>query len=631
MYTVTAYLDTRFNPVNIPYDPSVLTSAASEIIKLQSIDVTQNYFLTSISVSGSGVAGSFWDKIKLADYIKVGSFYYFVTSVKMTSPDVALLSIVPDYFTSARALGALHSLGGITKRWRVPESEDAFGKYTNQDDLLAPSETLVLVTDDSMFGKNDNLTDKHDDVYVESLIDLAKIQEDFSQDSSGNWVYKGAEGTTFTDPTDEENKVTVPYVPVPSTYTRYTCNGVELPLRGTTLYFVSAVDQALGLCHSLGIESGIIKEFGIPENFVGVSSRDSKTVAGMVGASKIDVTHLPLEYAKVKNKRVLYGDYNSFGILTASGASFEVNPELIVGYSGACPRIRMISDPRPDGAPYFRFEFYNGDASDEGFWRNAVRGAEWIEHPIRYTGASGEWRSTVKIAGELGLKQFHQNMQTTSTVRRGVDSALNVVGDVAGSLASYSLGANRVNNYFGNDYLSRVQDQQYSGYRSQGNALVGLGKAGVSTAESVGDQITSNLEFQYAKNVELSNFAMDQAVVAPTMQFIPNNNIVRDMYGNCIIPYRYHYSSTDLKRIDTLLTMYGYAVNKPFTFDMLTHHDDFEYIELSSIQLYGDDIPTWWSNGIISQLNTGVRIWHVKPDVKYFDSGLSYEIDDKQS
>lgn len=628
MYTVTIYTGTNFNPVNIPYNPSVITSSASNIYELPAIDVVQNYVLSSVTVSGSAVTGNFWDTIKLADYCKVGDFYYFVTSIKMTSPDVAVLELLPDYFTSARALGSIKSLGGTTIRRRVSESEDVFGRYTTDDPLLAPQEPLVLTVQDMMFGSDAVSVDDHSDLYVESLVDLEKLASQFSiglseDGSSVTGIQFNGTGTSFVDPTNEDRVVTVPYIAPVTTSTKFLSLGKELPDRGTGIYFLdsSGVRYATNLIHALGIESGIIKQYNVPELYANVTydATDlSKMITQIRSTSNIRLSDLPFEYASVKNKRLLYGTYNSYGLLTTSGSSLIMKPEEITGYTGSVPRVRFISDPRPDGKPYFRFEYYNSDNSDEGFWLNAIAGSSWTEQPLKFDGMSGVYKNYISLASTLGTQEVIHNFDKSDILRRTVTDAVKQIGNaLLGTTSSY------------NRYTEHSDEYQMTHKFIPSQLVSSIMNAEINMASATGDIISSQYRYEASKANELQQFAISNAVSVPTISFVPDNNIIRDIYGNGVIPFRYHYSQNDLKRIDMLLTMYGYAEQEPFFMSMLDDHTDFEYIQLQGVQVYGDNLPTWWREGIQAQLTTGTRIWHVKPDNRYYESGLSYEITDK--
>lgn len=634
MYTVDIYTNTNLNPVNLPYSPSVVEASASNHYTLQSIDVVQNYFLDSVTVSGASVEGSFWDVIKQADYCKIDSFYYFVTGVSMTSPDVAVLGLVPDFFTSARALGSIHSLGGTTVRYRVPEDEDVFGAFTNDDPLLTPTEPLELVTNDMVFAYDTELTS---DIYIETTIDIGLLTSAFTADSStaSGWTFKGSGfGLTVVDPTDSDNKVTFPFVPANKTATEYKVGvNITLPTRGGAIYLYDKILPSLGLLQSLGVLGGVLKIFKMPRQYVNLNSTPQADgfIGSLLGTIQTNSSKLPFEYATVKNKRVLYGSYNTYGLLSTSGSKFEASPELLVGGSSDSPNIKMIVDPRPDGAPYFRYSYYNKDSSEQGFWMNAIKGSHWSEVPIYVSGESGSFLNYASLGVRMAGRSYAYNTGMLDSemdrMNSGASGAINQITNAMSALAgSYTpaqmgmTGGLDVTKSTGSVTGSQIA----GGLSSQASNILGAGQYLYNAQRRVQD-------YNFYKNMELANFGLAHSVSTPTIQFVPENNIINDMYGNGVIPYRYHYSKNDLKRIDTLLTMYGYAVTKPFTADMLNKHTDFEYLELSGVQVYGDDLPMWWRQGITDQLNTGVRIWHVKPDVKYYDSGLSYEITDKQT
>ena len=92
------------------------------------------------------------------------------------------------------------------------------------------------------------------------------------------------------------------------------------------------------------------------------------------------------------------------------------------------------------------------------------------------------------------------------------------------------------------------------------------------------------------------------------------------MFGEGILLYRYKYSKADVKRIDKLLTMYGYKVTKQLEKKDFTSRQYFNYIECSSlsVQAKGNYSTIAVSDGISKQLQVGTRLWHVKPDSSHY-------------
>ena len=115
-------------------------------------------------------------------------------------------------------------------------------------------------------------------------------------------------------------------------------------------------------------------------------------------------------------------------------------------------------------------------------------------------------------------------------------------------------------------------------------------------------------------NIELSQYLSTNNVVAPVISFPPNVTLARQIYGEQPICYRYRYSDNDVKRIDKILTMYGYKVCEPADISMLTSHQTFNYFQ-GSVKVKGKNhtLPSWLSEMCSAELSAGVRIWHQKP------------------
>lgn len=86
----------------------------------------------------------------------------------------------------------------------------------------------------------------------------------------------------------------------------------------------------------------------------------------------------------------------------------------------------------------------------------------------------------------------------------------------------------------------------------------------------------------------MMNYGFSQAVVVPQISYPLNASLLRDTQGNGCFVYRYRYSDQDVKRIDKLLTMYGYADQRAFSMSMLYNHSDFDYVQLSGVSVGGD-------------------------------------------
>lgn len=585
MYTVTLYNNTGFDMVNVPGSPAVLQAAAASVTELPAVDIVQNYFINTVSVKAT------FEQVKMADYCKIGDFYYFVNSLSMSSPDVAVLSLTPDGLTSGLASGAITAISGTTERRRVKSDEDTMGAFTADDPLLAPQEPLQLVIGNNLFTAGGSTTTVP---FVESLIDLGKLQE---QSTTGKFT-----GRTFTDPTDEDAKVTVPAVDSLSGQTTVFSIGSKiLPSTKTNLYRYTKVQEALGLARALGVESGVISQTSLPPALVDTTETADGSVTTCKGKVQSVSTALPYQYATVKNKRLLYGQYNSYGILTVAGNKLECMPEELSDSFTGSPSVTVKADPRPTGKPYFRYSQYHGDSSDEGFWLNAVAGLQWAQVPLVYTGKSNSVMDTYNYQA---LRRDANAAYTNNWKNWGFDMVNNLT-NFLGSVMGASNG------------LSSGKAADIS------SAKQGLVTSGVSY---LSNYFRSNMNWNYykeqfrnAQRDELVNYGFSQSVIVPTINFAYNGDAIRDTLGNGAISYRYRYSDNDITRIDKLLTMYGYVDRRAFEPSMMNAHSDFDYLQLTGVSVSGATLPMWWRDLIKTQLNTGLRIWHVKPDVKYYE------------
>lgn len=582
MYNVKLYLNTGFDVVNIPENPTVLNNASSTVLTLPSIDIYQEYQLSGVSVR---VDDSNRSRAVLADYIQIGDAYYAVTGYQFTSYDVLQFGLYFEALLSARAKGAITSIGGTTVRRRVTESEDTFGAYTDNDELMSPQKPLKLIVGKPLFQK----TNDYEWIVINSSIDLKALEDNSTENT--------LVGKTFTDSTSGES-VTTPYTSPVTTPTNYKCGDTDLADDGNELFRSSWVQNAVGISRSLGVESAIIKQFKLPASLVSIDLTDiTANISTITGIDKSVDSGLVTNYASVRNKKLLYGAFNKFGLLSSAGNKCEFNPEEIVSSESENPTVRIMVDPRPDGAPYFRFTKYLGDSSDAFFFSNCIKGLGWQEAPLIYTSPSNSWLNNYNFESQryedYGTQSWNQ---TYGHLKSNIEGAENIAGGV-GSILSGDIGEgikNIIGGVAGN-VNSRLELQQ------------------------------SQWQFEQAKNRELQNFAFSQSAVVPQISFPLQADLIRDIVGNSVVPYRYEYDPSDINRIDTLLTMYGYKETEPFKAAMLLDHKDFEYLQLSGVSIQANSIPMWWRNQVANELNTGIRIWHVKPDFGYYDGSKTVE------
>lgn len=613
LVTPTIYLSTKFSPLNPPDSPLRITANYQGIV-LPALDILQE-LISEISVKTT------WQQIQSADMISLYNtitgvtWWYYITSVPtMTSIDVAKLSIKLDGILSIGGFSNLEIIGGLTVRHHV--TDDSFGMYTEEDELLTCHEPLVLDTNSSWSFSNYN----HLYTMMESTIDLSDM-------GAG----QNPPCTQWTDPTDPTVTVNVPAtIPVttPTAFSakQYNTADVSLPSPGTQLFVsdvdgtvVSTVQEGSSRCRQISAESAIISQYQVPDTMVSIAynagNGSVSSVTGRTSTTPDSLTDLPFDFTDsgytVQNQRVLYGDLCQYGIITSDGNIGLFNPEMIYDFNGALfPKLIFVTDPRANGRPYFRFEYYNHTKGEgDKFWINCLPGATWRQVPLIYNSASGELLNSQKYqyeslskanewynsaySRELGLKQKEIN-----SFMGGGQQAFSGVLGVA---TSFGLGDPRG---LGTD-LS--------------NVVTGITDA--AFAKSIYDETKNRLQTQYdiAMDSGLVDYGTKQSVVVPTIQIPGDTKILRDIKGNGCLAFRYHPSMNDLQRHDKLLTMYGYKDETMLDNSMFSSRQYFNYIQAQGVEI-SNAIPTWLKAVIQSQFSTGMRIWHTVPNSSYYSN-----------
>lgn len=603
MWNVRLYYETGFNAVNIPDSPALLETMSHA--DFPALDILQGEHLASVNVKATR------KQVKNADYMRLtdgtDTFYYIVQSFTMTSTDVATLSLAMDYFTTHGGVGQTVFLDGMIERHHVASADDKYGAYTEEDPMLVPSKELDL---DEVALFTDMTSDAFSSTHtiVETTLDIPTIA-----------TVKGA--TTYT--AEGGDSVTVPNVKATSQNTLVTVSIDAISETSMTESFVTpqtvycdAKDpvtlQGIGRARALGIEDGILKSYVIPDAALRENSfkpAQDGTIDVLVGAHKFENTKLNFEYANVKNKRVLYGSLNSFVIVSpASGESVTFKPEDIAfdmtGHQGTAPVVCMNTDPRPGGRPYFRFVWYKKD--DQDFFLNALKGMEWANAPLRYEAMSGSWQYHLRHQAAEGIMQRNNDLAKTANTANAV---LGFLG--AGSQATNFIAMEK------QQMFEQAIDTNYN----LGSMGFNIGMNFVSAGVQAGlAQRQTEMAFKNGMLQEAIGFVTGK-IVAPEINFAMSETL-RDFRGNGCIVYRYRPQTSDIAKLDKVLTMYGYKDTMPLAGNenVLTNRAKFNYIKATGVSVAGNK-PKWLRDGVATQLSVGTRIWHVKPNSAVYTDG----------
>lgn len=657
-YKVTLFKNTGLNGVNTVDNVSVLNKATH--FTVPDVELMQDRNLGHIDVEAT------FSQCEDCDYCIVGSECYSIPDggINAKTEAVTEITLLSDPFLSAGGI-TVNSSGDVTARFdildgvtqRCTVKDDGWGKYTTDDPLTAPQEPLQMQTEwlkPSGGGGRFPESISGDPIFIETSIDLPRqyAQQNgktYSDEETGESVTVPETEQIYINPEDKGNTTDIP-PDVWDETTRFSISGSETT-DGTAIFIKNdtnvsnniivgdaesgtqtnetagtVVEKGLQAVRSLGIETGsIINQWKIPRAFTaGAELRyglvyigtgiDKKCIAQNVytiydinGSLKSTISP---DYASVKNKRVLYGDYNKYGLITCAGNSAEFKPEDLGGETA--PSISYKSDPRPKGKPYYRFTTINGNTD---FWRNSLAGSEWENVPLVYQGASGSALTRLNFDNERAIKslekqQYNENylLRQAQNIAGFADSAVSAAaGGMVGSALNQQVGTLTASQ---KDQFSGAMNQMSTGTGGMLSSLVNIGAAAVQ-------QRQYGQMYAAQKANELSSLYQSTTVYAPTVNFPYNADILRDVKGNGVLVYKYHMSPNDTKRVDKLLTMYGYMSAEPLTLANFGRRKHFDYVACSTISITG--LPKWRCDAIAQQLKVGIRIWHELPNTNAYD------------
>ena len=661
-YNVRCYYNTGFNAVNIPSSPDVLKQFTPHTFP--ALEVLQDLGLSEIKIKAT------WGQAQEIDYICLytpttvegqveKAVYYIVTGIpEMVATDVAKLPVVCDYYNTAGGINYIDILDGITSRvtvskdvpktgWNPTSSEDYL---YGEDPLLAPSGPLNLATKwERVYS-----TDYHS--YIETTLDL--VQTDLT--NIGKVYYESeAEGETLgqtVTPRVTVSDLTTTLVDAKLGNTAGTYINPE-----TRIYQVddeytgwvgdpdatarNSIGAGIATARSLRVEDAVLNKVIIPVDAVEVTKayqnwsrtykdgtskrRTDQQITYMKGVAKKVAVEFNSDYSEygltVHNNRLLYGSYTPIGMMTTAGNKVELNMEQVSVGNGTV-NIRSYTDPSLGGCPYYMFERTDisprttiGD-DEVGMFSQAVSGLTWKQAPLKFSETKGSLLNAIELRNSRMIADTSAaNFVRSNDYAQSVN-ALNTLMSSVNSVTSMNSGA-----------MNAINDRSLSvlGMNRGVASSIGENYGGVVGSLTQGfvndiglDVQRQNAEASYlaAKGAELTQYAVTQNVFVPEIKFPYNSTFFRDLFGEGILLYRYKYSKADVKRIDKLLTMYGYKVTKQLEKKDFSSRKYFNYIECSSlsVQAKGNYNTIAVSDGISKQLQVGTRLWHVKPDSSHY-------------
>lgn len=625
MYYVYAWRNTGYNTVNLPDSPARLILANSK--QFPAIDYVQNSFLNSIQIRASFEDAATIDYIAVSDGNSVfpqGATFYVVTDVKMTSKDVASLSVMEDFITTAGGLEHICFNGGMITRRSITAQENVFGKFTLPDEYLQLNEEPLIraayISLRQLYAIY--TTPEQSDIHItESTVKL--------DESLGKM-------TTTTDTATGTATQVPDALPVPSpTQFAIQTSGLDLTLPNSTqaasyknVEQYSIQSQALAKLRARGLESAIVSSYSIPayaySAATSAAGQDSDettsrlTLLRGIALSRY-ISGTPLNNSQGTSTqqfnyagsyaRIYIGDVNRVSLMTASGSKLEARPEeiCIIPQSGV-PHfgISVVTDIRSTGRPYFSFSRYhnmtkgavNLDVVDRSFFNSAngdfskffmfcVEGAQWRQVPLVWRGASGSDIIKAKYNLQSASREARFGIEAVGAnfAERQAQLAYSQASD---PLSRYSRALGGLSGMPGFNSSFTETHNSFGGAHGVSNMTINpanmiLGSIGMAAnamnngiVSAYGEQgallglrqaevySTSLQSLQSAqRNEELYSLGVQLNNVAPTVGFAGDDNTVRDAVGNGVLFTQYIPTSDDLQRMNTVLARFGHKVYEP--------------------------------------------------------------------
>ena len=574
--------DSGWDGDNIPDSQAIAESSGTNIIQLSGVVMRQSG-RDYIRVEIEDMTAREVDYLFLRKDGK--TYYYFVIGYNMLAQRTCELYLVLDGLTTLNALanGSDVITGWMTRKNKTnAEMQDiSLAARLKLSEPFAPSEELVEDYSNNIVGaKNSGFSS-----LVQSTTDLSKTTK---------------KATKYI--ADDDSYVTVPDLSDLTPSTSFEISSSDQGLdsawntAGMGIYKGTNPKVQKGIMQnwSLGVDS-IKKSYVLPLAY-GSAPEDADGFVDKITSNETvvsaSIAALPLDYIPENYKAAFIHQIITLRS-TVSGESASYSAAQIAGsiVDGLYTFVYW-ANPVPDGAPYCKPTSIKGN---ESRMFGAVRGSNWQTAPFANSGEFG-WAQNKKetLINGMSAKKFADTVSLAGTYVNSVTATENAIGNTA---------------------LTAVK--AYGGDISPSNlkGAGGFATAGLTTLGGMSQSMNIANKYKGIRN----SFDVAHNLRSPDIAFAAAGDM-QNFIGNDFTVTRERFNLTDIIRLDEFLHKYGESVSETFTTGKCHTRSNFNYIQVERVVLKGS-FPRWVSDIAVSQLSSGVRVWHTKPNVAALQIG----------
>lgn len=314
----------------------------------------------------------------------------------------------------------------------------------------------------------------------------------------------------------------------------------------------------------------------------------------------------------------LMGDSNQITfIATKTGDTKSFKPEEIIQPKGEV-LTKGTPDPRPNGGVKFAIKHYGADDYDygsgnRGHFDYIIEGGSWTKTSVNSIGQTGY---------NVNRQLFNAQQQSKDTLAdyasmAGIQSYKNTSDPI--SWATNMIKSALEQSTLSNLINGGTKDQYSSGFSAEISGFDGIDYTEGILAGNERLMGLANREVE--KKAELAQFGAANAP-QPIAVGSPASDEL-DVMSYSLLMFKRELDERDIDKFIKIQSRFGVRHTTLFDKDFLDNHQKFNYLEMTGANVYqigtGNGQSSVLNSKMLRQavadaLNTGIRIWHVKPN-----------------